>query len=239
MAKQNTTGLLLNGRLKTSGITFYQRSGATVVRAATSAQPRRNSRAQFETRQRMRHTTALWQSLRHCQPMFTGGKSAYARFASLANRLPAVYLPGRERVRASVLMPDIPVSDGTLMPVKQRLGEVDGTPALLTDLDPATLIPHERIRLYTLEQHFEGPLRVPQARFSMEEVKPGDLPVVDGTLAWVDSRFAATDAGWALVRVNVDRCSSQSILTRSTLHLQYTTEEALLRAAEDYGGLTS
>jgi hypothetical protein len=35
-----------------------------------------------------------------------------------------------------------------------------------------------------------------------------------------------------------DRCSPQTIVTRCTVYQQYTTEEALERAADSYGGLT-
>ena len=34
----------------------------------------------------------------------------------------------------SFLMPGIPVSDGMLPEIKEKLGEVDGIPALITDL---------------------------------------------------------------------------------------------------------
>jgi hypothetical protein len=44
--------------------------------------------------------------------------------------------------------------------------------------------------------------------------------------------------GWALVKVVDDRCSPQTIVTRCTLYEQYTTEEALERATDSYGGLT-
>ena len=44
--------------------------------------------------------------------------------------------------------------------------------------------------------------------------------------------------GWALVKVVDDRRSPQTIVTRCTLYQQYTTEDALERAADSYGGLT-
>ena len=45
--------------------------------------------------------------------------------------------------------------------------------------------------------------------------------------------------GWALVMVNGDRCSPQTIATRCTMYQQYTTEEALQNAAKSYKGLTN
>ena len=44
--------------------------------------------------------------------------------------------------------------------------------------------------------------------------------------------------GWALVHVRQGAYSAQTVVTRCTLYEQYTTEEALQRAAESYGGLT-
>ena len=44
--------------------------------------------------------------------------------------------------------------------------------------------------------------------------------------------------GWALVRMDGDRCSSQGIVTRCTYYERFTTEEAMQKAAESYGGLT-
>ena len=77
-----------------------------------------------------------------------------------------------------------------------------------------------------------------RVRFSMKEVSRADMTVVDGHLALVNEEFADDMKGWALVRVINDRCSSQTIVTRCTLYQQYTTEEALEKAAESYGGLT-
>ena len=44
--------------------------------------------------------------------------------------------------------------------------------------------------------------------------------------------------GWALVRMNSDRCSTQVLVTRCRYYEQYTSDEALLATAESYGGLT-
>ncbi len=236
MAKTN--GLLLNGSLKTSGVTFYQRSGQTIIRAAHSEERRSNSRGQFVQRQRMRHTVALWQMIKPCQPMFCGGKSVYARFATLANRLPAVYVPSRGPLNtASFLMPDIPVSDGNLPPVRQWLGEVDGTAALLTSLKADELQKDDKLLLYTAEQVAEG--KTPRALFDVREVAASEFATVDGHLALKGEQFADTMTGWALVLTRNGRCSSQNIVTRCTFYMQYTTEAALQHAAESYGGITN
>ena len=211
-----TTGLLLGGSLKKSGVTFYEKGGQMIVRSAHSEQTRSNTRGQFVQRQRMRHTTALWQALKPLKPMFSGGKSTYGRFATLANRLPAVFVPKIGPMSgASFLMADMPVSDGNLPQMKLSLGVVNGTAALITDLKASELHRREVLMLYTAEQRVER--RTPQVHF---------LKVRDDM------------KGWALVRVYGDRCSTQTLVTRCSLYEQYTTEEALQEAAKSYGGLT-
>ena len=228
----NKTGLLLGGSLKKAGVTFYQRNGQTIMRVARSKERRSCTRAQFVQRMRMRHTTALWQMLKPLQPLFCGGKSTYARFATLANRLPAVYVPCKGPLDgASFLMPEIPVSDGNLPSLKQWLG----SGALMTNLTTDDL--RMPLQLYTAEQHLEG--RTPRVRFQqVREVGLNDFTEVDGHLALVGEEFDDETKGWALVRVDGDRCSTQSLVTRCRLYEQYTTEEALLAAAKTYGGLT-
>lgn len=236
MAK--ATGFVLKGRLKKQGITVYPLNGVMIMRSAQSDERRSNTRGQFIQRQRMRHTTALWQKLKWCKPMFSGGKSVYARFATLANRLPAVYVPCKGPLDgASFLMPDIPVSDGNLTPIKQRLGYVDGSMALITNLKASDLLRHEKMYLYTVEQRVEG--RKPQVLFRpVREMGLDEFIEVDGCLALAGEEFADEMKGWALVRVDGDRCSTQGIVTHCRLYEQYTTEEALQLAAESYGGLT-
>ena len=237
-------GLLLNGSVRSAGVTFYLKKGQMIVRSSKTVAKRSCTRGQFVQRQRMRHTTALWQQLSGCRPMFSGGKSTYARFATLANRLPAVFVPCNGPLNgASFLMPDIPVSDGSLTPIKQQLGSVDGTAALLTDLKADDIQRYERLLLYTAEQCIEE--RIPRVRFHLvREMAKDEFVEVDGRLALTGEEFANTMRGWALVRVRPsstpgkDRCSTQSIVTQCRFYEQYTTEEALQYAAESYGGLT-
>lgn len=105
----------------------------------------------------------------------------------------------------------------------------------------------DRLRLYRLcQKEEEG---VPKVYVTAEELLlDGDcggtgfsglaLRCVDGRLALVGDEFLDAMTGWALVRISGERCSSQSVATRCTLFERYTTEEALARAAESYGGLT-
>jgi hypothetical protein len=78
----------------------------------------------------------------------------------------------------------------------------------------------------------------------VREVGKAEFVEVDGHLALTGEEFSDTMRGWALVRVSpsstpgAGRCSTQSLVTQCRLYEQYTTEEALLQAAESYGGLT-
>ena len=237
MKKKDTTskGLMLVGSLRTSGVTVYMKQGKLVTRSSNSNEKRSNTLPQFIQRQKMRHSVQLWKMLKFCETMFTQRPTAYNNFMSLANRMPVVYVERILMDQASFLMPGIPVSDGTLPAVQQQLGEVDGTPALITDLQYGEHLFHEKLWLYTAEQNMEG---VPRVRFSKRDVSRSEMAVVDGHLALVGEEFADEMKGWALVRVADNRCSPQTIVTRCTLYQQYTTEEALQTAAKSYKGLT-
>ena len=237
MKKKSTgKGLMMIGSLRSAGITTYLKQGKMITRSTNSNERRSNTLAQFVQRQKMRHTIALWKMLRlNCEVTFTERQTAYLNFASLTNRMPAVYVP-KHMKDASFLMPGIPVSDGTLPAIKQELGEVDGAPALITNLRAAEWLRNEKFLFYTAEQHIEH--NMPRVRFSMREVARLDMTVVDGHLALVNEEFADEMKGWALVQVIGERCSSQTIVSRCTLYQQYTTEEALQIAAKSYGGLT-
>lgn len=235
--KSSSKGLILTGSLRSSGVTIYMRNGQLVTRTSTSYEKRSNTLSQFIQRQKMRHTTALWKMLRFCDVVFTQRPTAYLNFASLANRLPAVYVERNYMDQASFLMPGIPVSDGTLPTIHLQLGEVNGTPALLTDLSNDDWTYRTKFRLYTAVQTLENDF-MPRIRFSMREVKWREMTLVDGRMALLDEEFSDEMKGWALVRIIDDRCSPQAIVTRCTLYEQYTTEEALQTAAKSYGGLT-
>ena len=240
MKKKDSAGLgmTIPKRMRIAGMTFYLRNGQLVGRETSTHEKRSNTLPQFIQRQKMRHTTALWKMLRFCDVMFTERRTAYQNFASLANQLPVVYVPDNGIMnQASFLMPGIPMSDGILPSVKQELGVIDGTPALLTDLKVSDRTHHVKLRLYTAVQTIENEV-LPRVRFSMREVSWWDMAVVDGHLALVGDEFADEMKGWALVKVIDGRCSPQTIVTRCTVYQQYTTDEALEVAADSYGGLT-
>ena len=183
MKKKSTgLGLLIPKKMSVGGMTFYKRQGQVIGRVSESMEKRSNTLAQFKQRQRMRHTIALWKMLRYCETMFTERGNAYQNFASLANRLPVVYVERLRMEQASFLMPGIPVSDGTLPTLQQELGEVNGVPALITELSYGERLFHEKLWLYTAVQDLSG---VPRVRFSMREMSRRDMTVVDGRLALV------------------------------------------------------
>ena len=238
MARQKPMGLLINGSLKKSGVTFYLRNGQMVARSAHSHQPKRRTRAQFIARQQLSHSSRLWTLLKWAaEPMFEGGTTAYNRFISLMRRTPVVFTPQRGPLAdATLLLPGMPVSDGVLPVVEQWLGEVDGIAALLTSLVAADIKRGDILRLYTLRQTIES--RKPMVRISAVDLRVSDFETVDGRLALVSDDFADDMTGWALVHIRGTRCSSQSVVTRCTYYEPFTTDEALLSAAETYGGLT-
>ena len=235
--KQPSIGVEIIGKIPSLGVTKYIRNGTVVTRVSTSEGRRSNSLRQFIQRQRMRHGIALWKELSRWSPIFTEGKTAYHRFLSLCSQLPVVYMPrDNASTVSSLLMLGIPVSEGNLLPVQQQLGEVDGTPALITDRKADEVRPSEVFLLYTAEQQFH-PEDCPKVIFKMREVKRDEFTLVDGCLALVDNDFDNEMKGWALVRVMGKNCSTQSIVTRCKYYEQFTTQEALEEAAKSYGGL--
>lgn len=234
MKKRQTTGLSMIGRLAQSGVTFYEKQGKRIARSAhNKKRPNRCTLKQFEQRQRMRHSIALWHALSWCNPMFTEHQSAYSGFVALANRLPAVFVSKLDvQNNASFLMPDIPVSEGTLLSVKQYLGNVDGVAALITNLKKSDIRQGLELHLYAAEQKIEN--GYPRVCFEVRKVTKDEMTETDNGLAMVGEDFSNPNKGWALVLVKGKRCSSQGIVTNCTLYQQYTTEAAMITAAESH-----
>jgi len=168
----------------------------------------------------------------------------------------------------ALLLPGMPVSDGILQDIAYHWGDAGGTPALVTSINAARPLPAnatgtdmvralcdrngmwkegDGVRLYSLTQTTES--MIPKVYVTMEEICLGhgesawrfaelEPATVDGQLALAGAAVGLTNRGWAIVHTRNGHCSSQGVLTRSTLYEQYMTEEALLRAAESYGGLT-
>lgn len=238
MSKDNIKGLNITGRLKESGITLYVRNGKTIARTASSCQPKRRTRKQFETRQQLSHSSRLWTMLKWSgETLFPAKPTGYARFMSLMRRTEVVFLPQNGQLSdATLLLPGMPVSEGVLPVIGQQLGLVDGTAALITDLTRNQLRPTDKLILYTLQQVVEYDR--PKLRIMRREVAASEMAeTVDG-LALMGDEFGDETKGWALVHVRKESCSSQTVVTRCTYYQQFTTEEALQKAAKSYGGLT-
>lgn len=236
MKKKTAKGVMMVGSLRSAGVTTYMRQGKLVTRVSNSDEKRSNTLPQFIQRQKMRHAIALWSMLKYCKPMFTMHQTAYLNFTSLATRLPTVYVEKVLMEQSSFLMPGIPVSDGTLPSIHQEIGEIDGVPALLTDLKPNAIDYRTELWLYTAEQ--TGMDGVPRVRFDKRKLSFEELTLVDGCYALKDEVFANDMKGWALVMVKGERCSMQTIITRCTAYEVYTTAEAQMKSADSYGGLT-
>ncbi len=236
MAK-TVPGINITGRLKESGVTIYLRNGKPVARTATSWQPKRRTRKQFIARQQMLHSTRLWTLLKYAgTPMFPAQPTAYARFLSLMHRTEVVFLPQKGPLDgATMLLPEMPLSEGLLPTIKQYLGEVDGNAALITNLTRDKLHISDKLILYTLTQDISG---TPRVRFERRELMPSEMTETTNGLALVSDEFADDMKGWALVHVRKENCSTQTVVTRCTYYKQFTTEEALQEAAASYGGLT-
>ena len=238
MKQKFKQGILVDGSVRSAGVTFYTKQGRTIVRSAKSIQPKRRTENQFIKREGFAHNLSLWNSLSDtCGPLLTARSRPYDCFMSLAAKLPAVFLTqGENTSGVALLMPGIPVSCGTLTDIGYSLGSVGSSPALLTDLQAADLGRDDSLLLVTLRQVVG--YGVPRLEVRQRVVTTADFTVVDGRLALVDDMFADTSRGWALVRRRGDSYSSQTVVTAATLYRDYQSREALLRAANSYGGLT-
>lgn len=239
MAK--ATGTAMDGYVgRINGATIYTRGKDTIIRKTHIIQPHRLSRTQLVLRERIAHNNILWRRLKAAHHThFECGADAYRCFMSVNRLSPTIYLT-KEQVsnNTSLLLPDMAVSNGPLAPISYQFGEVEGQPALLTDLTPKDIRKGEYL-LYVVRQeviHRQGEEDLPQVHISVEVVTPSISN--DGTLALVGDRFGDPMLGFALVRIQNDHVSSQHIITCCNYYERYTTEEALVSAAESYGGLT-
>lgn len=236
MSRKAKTSILVNASLRPQGVTVYARDGRVVVRSAFSRQPVRRTETQFDIRERMAYVSRLWKSVKHwCRPLFQGPEKAYYRYCRLAAKLPVLYLTVDENYSGWLpLLPGTPLSDGTLPDIGYRLGTLDGTPALLTDLEPDSLN-GDGLTLVTLHQFFNG--QTPRIYASVRTVEAGEAVESGGCLALAGEEFGDPMLGWALVRCRGALRSTQTLVTHSELYLQYTTAEARQRALDSYGGL--
>lgn len=244
--------------------TIYQRGGKTFIRETHIEQPYRLSRKQLVLREQIAHNNILWRRLKSTgHTYFEGGVDAYRHFMSVNRLSPTVYLTKDQlKNNTSLLLPNMAVSSGPLPPIIYQFGEVDGQPALLTNLTSEDMRNGEHL-LYVLRQediHWQYGDEHSQVDISVIPVAPnqnieipnlGNISLVnvpsklrtphtskEGSVAIVGDIFADDMLGFALVRIQDGHVSSQHVVTNCTYYERYTTEEALQAAANSYDGLT-
>lgn len=234
-------------------LTVYVRDGKTFVRPKHINQPRRLSREQLLIRERQSHNNALWRALKRSgRVYFEDDKAPYYRFMSVNTFSPVPYLTKLQyHSNNALLLPEMVVSDGYLPPIAYQLGEVDGQPALLTDLTRSRAAKMSLL-LYVLKQkvvHGQNGNDSFSLQITVEEITAKDFECVPssltspykdvhGTQALVDDRYADPTLGFALVRIKDGMASHQRVVTHCEYYKKYITEEALQAAAKSYGGLT-
>lgn len=225
-------------------MSFYKKNGKTFVRPKHIHQPRSLSRGQLAQREKQSHNNNLWRVLKDAEELYIeGGTGPYYRFMSVNRFSPTVYLTKQQLYCGfTLLLPDTVVSDGLLPTIGYQLGELDGTPALLTDL-PVEEAQKGKLLIYTLHQivivYDNEDDVLPRLSLDVEELDPSQTATnADGCLVLTGERFADTMKGFALVRVIDGHASHQRIVTHCTFYERFTTEEALQAAAKSYRGLT-
>lgn len=234
---KNRASILINAKLKRTGVTIFTRSGQTVVRSAGSVQPKRRTKQQFDVRQRRAYVTTVWRYIKGvCGPLFSGDRHPYYLYCALAAKLPVLYLTEPEHACGSApLLPGTPVSCGTLPDIGCRLATVAGVPALLTDLRRDSL-GDDTLLLVTLRQWYDH--GTPRLLARQDPVEAATMEEVAGCLALTGACYGDPSCGWALVRCNGRRRSTQCLVSESDTWRDYTTAAARKRAAASYGGLT-
>ena len=139
MAKVRNTTFGFTGRIAGHGITLYRRRGKVYARISTREVSDRQSMNQFKTREKMRHSIALWKSFYSpYKPLMTtsDGTIAYNAFLRANSVLPTVYFTKLQaRQGAALLMPGMVVSEGRLPAVEYDFAVLEsGERVVLTNL---------------------------------------------------------------------------------------------------------
>ena len=146
MAKVKNTVVAFTVLIAGHGITLYRRRGKVYARISTREVSDRQSMNQFNTREKMRHSIALWKSFYSpYKPLMTtpDGTIAYNAFLRANSALPTAYLTKQQaRQGAALLMPGMVVSEGQLPAVEYDFATLpsDGRVVLtnlLTGIDAA------------------------------------------------------------------------------------------------------
>ena len=139
MAKVKNTVVGFTGRIAGHGITLYRRRGKVYARISTREVSDRQSMNQFKTREKMRHSIALWKSFYSpYKPLMTtsDGTIAYNAFLRANSVLPTVYFTKQQaRQGAALLMPGMVVSEGRLPAVEYDFASLpSGERVVVTNL---------------------------------------------------------------------------------------------------------
>ena len=139
MAKVKNTVVGFTGRIAGHGITLYRRRGKVYARISTREVSDRQSMNQFKTREKMRHSIALWKSFYSpYKPLMTtsDGTIAYNAFLRANSALPTVYFTKQQaRQGAALLMPGMVVSERRLPAVEYDFAVLEsGERVVLTNL---------------------------------------------------------------------------------------------------------
>ena len=139
MAKVQNTTFGFTGRIAGHGITLYRRRGKVYARISTREVSDRQSMNQFKTREKMRHSIALWKCFHTpYKPLMTtsDGTIAYNAFLRANSALPTVYFTKLQaRQGAALLMPGMVVSEGRLPAVEYDFAVLEsGERVVLTNL---------------------------------------------------------------------------------------------------------
>ena len=280
MAKAQNTTFGFTGRIAGHGITLYRRRGKVYARISTREVSDRQSMNQFKTREKMRHSIALWKCFHTpYKPLMTtsDGTIAYNAFLRANSLLPTVYFTKLQaRQGAALLMPGMVVSEGRLPAVEYDFAVLEsGERAVLTNLltgideggtqeltigcnddlrqllcssnrNPQ-LMSGDIVRFYRFEQRMQDDC--PTVKISCCELALDNDPRQNPALRnWQffshEGRLAIGNAddentGWAVVLFGEKEqsASTQRVVTTCRLYEQYTTDEALARAAESYGNV--
>ena len=235
--------------------TYYVRNGKQVVRTAKNEMSygeKKNApftKKQFVEQQRHGHNSRLWKVLKTAwldvneKAYFEGGYTAFNQFIALNRHLPNVFLT-KYMDNATLLLPGTMVSDGPLPSFNYEFGEVNGVPALLTDLAEAERA-KGKLLLYVLRQEVDK-LGIPEVSAKVMELnnetkeanidtKGVNIETVDGCIALTGDLFADEMAGFGLVHIVDGHVSPQHILTRCTYYERFTGDEVMKEAAKSYG----
>ena len=216
MAKVQNTTFGFTGRIAGHGITLYRRRGKVYARISTRSVPNRQSMNQFKTREKMRHSIALWKCFYSpYKPLMTtsDGTIAYNAFLRANSSLPTVYLTKQQaRQGAALLMPGMVVSEGRLPAVEYGFvvlesGERVVLTNLLTGIDAAgtqelTIGCHDDLR-QLLCNSSRNPQLMPNDKvrfYRFEQRMEGDCPTVKMTCCEMtldnDPRHIPALRGW-------------------------------------------